>query len=66
VEDPPKTALEALVCGLKVINWRGMVIEGLPMENHPENVVKLIFEKCVDLLDVMRDKKKDNLVPTFI
>lgn len=52
-----KTALEALACGLKVINWEGRLIEGLPMENHPENVVKLIFEKYVRLLARVRYKK---------
>lgn len=38
-----KTALEALACGLKVITWKGKIIEGLPPENHPENVAKRIF-----------------------
>ncbi len=47
---PSKTALEALACGLKVINWEGREIDGLPIENHPENVVKMIFEKYAHLL----------------
>jgi len=38
-----KTGLEALACNLKVIRWDGKVIEGLPPENHPENVAKQIF-----------------------
>jgi glycosyltransferase involved in cell wall biosynthesis len=33
-----KAALEALACGLKVVDWRGGVIEGLPQENAPTNV----------------------------
>ncbi len=45
-----KTALEALACGLKVINWEGKEIDGLPIENNPKNVVKMIFEKYVHLL----------------
>jgi len=35
-----KTALEALACGLKVVRWDGKIIEGLPDEHRPENVVK--------------------------
>jgi len=34
-----KTALEALACRLKVINWRGEIVEKLPFEHDPENVV---------------------------
>lgn len=45
-----KTALEALACGLKVINWEGKQIDGFPIENKPMNVVKMIFEKYVHLL----------------
>jgi hypothetical protein len=33
-----KAALEALACGLRVVNWEGDVIEGLPPENEPLNV----------------------------
>jgi len=39
-----KTALEALACGCKVINWKGEVIHGLPLEHHPERVVKKVWE----------------------
>ncbi len=39
-----KTALEALACGLKVIRWDGRVIEGLPEQHKPENVVKKLKE----------------------
>jgi len=60
-----KTALEALACGLKVINWEGKEIDVLPVENHPENAVKLIFEKYVRLLAGVREKK-DSLVLTFL
>ena len=33
-----KAALEALASGLKVVDWKGAVIEGLPEENEPMNV----------------------------
>lgn len=33
-----KAALEALACGLKVVNWKGEVLEGLPEENDPTKV----------------------------
>ena len=33
-----KAALEALALGLKVIDWRGRVIQGLPQENDPHAV----------------------------
>lgn len=38
-----KTGLEALACGLKVIRWDGKLIEKLPEEHRPENVVKKIY-----------------------
>jgi len=38
-----KLGYEALACGLKVITWEGNIIKGLPRENHPEEVAKLIF-----------------------
>ena len=38
-----KTGFEALACNLKVIRWDGEIMEGLPPENHPENVAKQIF-----------------------
>ena len=31
-------ALEPLASGLRVVNWEGKVIEGLPAENEPMNV----------------------------
>ena len=52
-----KTALEALACGLKVINWEGKEIDSLPIENFPENVVKVIFEKYLRLIPRVRDTK---------
>jgi glycosyltransferase involved in cell wall biosynthesis len=39
-----KTGFEALACNLKVIRWDGEIMEGLPPENHPENVAKKIFD----------------------
>ena len=33
-----KAALEALACGLRVVNWEGKVIEGLPPDCEPLNV----------------------------
>jgi glycosyltransferase involved in cell wall biosynthesis len=45
-----KTALEALACGLKVVDWTGKVHEGLPDYHKPENVVALtlsIYEEAL-------------------
>ncbi len=39
-----KTALEALACGAKVIRWDGSIVEGLPPEHRPENVIERISE----------------------
>jgi hypothetical protein len=36
-----KTALEALACGLKVVDWQGNILTGLPEIHKPENVAKL-------------------------
>lgn len=47
-----KTGLEALACGLKVINYYGEVMEGLPEEHKPENVVRRVHERYVELLGV--------------
>ena len=33
-----KAALEALACGLKVVDWNGRILEGLPPEHDPANV----------------------------
>jgi len=38
-----KTGLEALACGLKVIRWDGEVIEELPEEHNPVNVVTKLW-----------------------
>jgi hypothetical protein len=38
-----KTGLEALACGCKVIRWDGKIVEGLPAEHHPENVVTKLW-----------------------
>ena len=45
-----KTALESLSMGLKVINWKGDLVEGLPSEHDPFNVAKLtlsIYDKIM-------------------
>lgn len=39
-----KIALQALACGLKVINCKGAIIEGLPPEHQPEDVVAKLFK----------------------
>jgi len=39
-----KTALEALACGLKVVRWDGEIVEGLPEEHRPENVIRRLIE----------------------
>lgn len=44
-----KTALEALACGLKVIDWKGDQIEGFPQDNHYERVVSTVYEKYLNL-----------------
>lgn len=37
-----KTALEALACGVKVIDWKGEVVERLPPMHHPKASVELL------------------------
>lgn len=44
LEAMSKTGLEALACGCKVIRWDGKIIEGLPDQHRPENVVKRLHE----------------------
>lgn len=39
-----KTALEALACGCKVINWKGEVVYGLPSKYYPRYVVEKVWE----------------------
>jgi hypothetical protein len=39
LENLSKTALEALACGLKVLNYKLEYQEGLPVEHNPKNVV---------------------------
>lgn len=39
-----KTALEALACGLKVVDWQGQTLEGLPTCHDPEFVAKKSVE----------------------
>ena len=38
-----KTALEALACGLKVITWKGEIVESLPEEHLPEKVLRRLY-----------------------
>ena len=45
-----KAALEALACGLRVVNWEGKLIEGLPAENEPLNVASRWNETYAKLL----------------
>ena len=45
-----KMALEALACGCKVISWDDRVLEGLPEQNRPENVVRKYYEVYRGLL----------------
>lgn len=47
-----KTALEALACGLKVIPCQGDIIEKLPEEHHPRNVVTQMYRIYKELLQV--------------
>ncbi|MEM2374005.1 MAG: hypothetical protein QXI11_06135 [Thermoproteota archaeon] len=46
-----KTGLEALACMRKVIKWDGNILEGLPPEHKPENVVSKIWEIYRRLID---------------
>ena len=39
-----KTALEALACNVKVIRWDGRIIENLPNQHRPENVIKALIK----------------------
>ncbi len=39
-----KTALEALACGLKVLDWKGELNEGLPLEHTPEIAVSKVMK----------------------
>lgn len=49
-----KTGLEALACGLKVINNKEEILEGLPEEHKPENV-------CSKLWHIYEDLKTEQL-----
>ncbi len=44
LEAMSKTGLEALACGCKVVRWDGEIVEGLPDQHRPENVVKRLYE----------------------
>jgi hypothetical protein len=41
--DISKTGLEALACGLKVLNYKGEWMQGLPDKQKRENVVKQLI-----------------------
>ncbi len=43
-----KTALEALACGLKVVNWKEEIVEGLPSEHKPDKVVNKLYKIMTD------------------
>lgn len=45
-----KTALEALACGCKVMDWAGKVHQGLPAENDPFRVAEIWYQKYLELL----------------
>jgi len=47
-----KIGLEALACGLKVIDRDGELIHGLPLEHKSENVVKRIYEVYKNMKEV--------------
>lgn len=40
VESLGKTALEALACGCRVVDWSGRIVEGLPEDHRPEVVAR--------------------------
>lgn len=42
LKDLSKTALEALACGLRVLNYNLEYVEGLPSEHCPTNVIKTL------------------------
>lgn len=46
-----KTALEALACGLKVITYQGEMIERLPEQNHPHNVIEKVYRIYMKVLN---------------
>jgi hypothetical protein len=50
-----KTALEALACGLKVLNYRLEYRQGLPVEHDPKNVISR-------LSNIYSEKRKRNLI----
>jgi hypothetical protein len=45
-----KTALEALACGCKVLDWSDSVHQGLPAENSPTRIAEIWHEKYLELL----------------
>lgn len=46
-----KTALEALACGLKVVDWQGNILTGLPKIHEPEYVAKLTIKIYTEILN---------------
>lgn len=46
-----KTGLEALACGCKVVRWDGKIIQGLPLEHRPENVIEKLKKIYLEVLN---------------
>jgi hypothetical protein len=46
-----KAALEALACGLKVVDWTGKTLYGLPPENDPTGVATRWYQVYQSLLN---------------
>jgi len=56
-----KTGLEALACGCKVINYHGEIVDKLPEEHKPENVIlklKKIYERLSRHETAWHDKRR--------
>ena len=45
-----KTGLEALACGLKVVRWDGKVLNKLPKEHEPKNVLQRLAKIYMEAL----------------
>jgi len=52
------TGLEALACGLKVINSDGEIREGLPSQHWAENVVKILHPIYMILMESVDSRKR--------
>ncbi len=47
-----KLGLEALACGLKVVQWNGKILKEMPTENKPETVSEKLYKTYCDLLSL--------------